>query len=70
MQIAAGADAVQIFDSNGGLLADNAFETASGRWIREIITALDGRTVTDVDALRNQLARTKPDATLKVTLQR
>lgn len=43
MQIAAGVDAVQIFDSNGGLLADNAFEAASGRWIREIITALDGK---------------------------
>jgi uroporphyrinogen decarboxylase len=43
MQIAAGAEAVQIFDSNGDLLADNAFEPASGRWIRDIITALDGQ---------------------------
>ena len=43
MQIAAGAEAVQIFDSNGGILADNAFEPASGRWIREIITALEGK---------------------------
>jgi len=41
MQIASGAEAVQIFDSNGDLLADNAFEAASGRWIRKIITALD-----------------------------
>jgi len=40
MQIAAGADAVQIFDSSGGLLADNAFAEASGRWIRQIIAAL------------------------------
>jgi len=40
LQIASGADAVQIFDSSGGLLADNAFEAASGRWIRQIITSL------------------------------
>ena len=43
MQIASGAEAVQIFDSNGDLLADNAFEAASGRWIREVISALDGK---------------------------
>lgn len=43
MQIAFGAEAVQIFDSNGDLLADNAFEAASGRWIREIIGSLDGK---------------------------
>ena len=40
LQIASGADAVQIFDSSGGLLADNAFDAASGRWIRQIITSL------------------------------
>jgi len=40
MQIASGAEAVQIFDSNGDLLADNAYEAASGRWIREIIAAV------------------------------
>lgn len=43
MQIASGADAVQIFDSSGGLLADNIFEAASCLWMREIITALEGR---------------------------
>jgi uroporphyrinogen decarboxylase len=43
MQIASGAEAVQIFDSNGDVLADNAFEAASGRWIREVILALDGK---------------------------
>ena len=43
LQIAAGVDAIQIFDSCGGHLADNAFEAASARWIRQIITALDGR---------------------------
>ncbi len=40
MQIASGVDAVQIFDSLGGELADNVFEAASGRWIRRIITEL------------------------------
>ncbi|HEX4086524.1 MAG TPA: uroporphyrinogen decarboxylase [Chthoniobacteraceae bacterium] len=43
LQIDAGADAVQIFDTSGGLLAASAFEEASARWIREIIAALDGR---------------------------
>jgi len=43
MQIAAGAEAVQIFDSNGDALADNAFEEASGLWIRKIISALKGK---------------------------
>ena len=43
LQITAGADAIQIFDSLGGHLADNAFEAASGRWIRQIITELGGQ---------------------------
>jgi len=43
MQITAGVDAIQIFDSLGGHLADNAFEDASGRWIRQLITMLGGR---------------------------
>lgn len=43
LQIAAGVDVVQIFDSVGGLLADNAFEAASGRWIREIIASVEGK---------------------------
>jgi len=43
LQIDHGADAVQIFDSHGGILADNAFEAASGQWIRRIIAGLDGR---------------------------
>jgi len=41
MQIDYGADAVQIFDSNGDILADNVFEAASARWIRRIIVALE-----------------------------
>jgi uroporphyrinogen decarboxylase len=40
MQIQAGVDAVQIFDSHGGLLLPEYFESASGRWIRQIIAAL------------------------------
>ena len=40
MQIAAGIDALQIFDSHGGHLAPAEFPEASGRWMREIIAAL------------------------------
>lgn len=43
MQIEAGAEAVQIFDSLGGLLAGDAYEEASARWIREIVAELRGR---------------------------
>ncbi len=40
MQIAAGADAIQIFDSWGGIIAGQDYEAASLRWIRQIIAAL------------------------------
>jgi len=40
MQIRAGADAIQIFDSWGGLIAGADYEAASLRWIRQIIAAL------------------------------
>jgi uroporphyrinogen decarboxylase len=40
MQIGAGIDALQIFDSHGGHLAATEFSEASGRWMRDIITAL------------------------------
>jgi len=40
MQIAAGVDAVQIFDSHGGHLAPAEFPEASGRWLKEIVTRL------------------------------
>jgi uroporphyrinogen decarboxylase len=43
MQIAAGVDAVQIFDSHGGHLSTNEFQAGSGRWIREIVSALGGQ---------------------------
>ncbi len=39
-QIAAGADAIQIFDSWGGIVAGPDYEAASLRWIREIVAAL------------------------------
>ena len=40
MQIAAGADAIQIFDSWGGIVAGADYEAASLRWIRRIVQAL------------------------------
>src|ERR1700733_10455738 len=40
MQIAAGVDALQIFDSHGGHLHGFDFQQASGRWMRDIITNL------------------------------
>ena len=40
MQIRAGADAIQIFDSWGGIIAGQDYEAASLRWIQQIIAAL------------------------------
>jgi len=40
MQIDAGADAIQIFDSWGGILAGPDYEAASLTWIRRIVAAL------------------------------
>jgi len=40
MQIEAGADAIQIFDSWGGIIAGQDYEAASLRWIRQIVAAL------------------------------
>jgi uroporphyrinogen decarboxylase len=40
MQAACGVDALQLFDSHGGLLPPTEFDEASGRWIREIISEL------------------------------
>jgi uroporphyrinogen decarboxylase len=44
MQIAAGVDALQIFDSHGGHLAPTEFQEASGRWMKDIISNLAPRT--------------------------
>jgi uroporphyrinogen decarboxylase len=43
MQIATGVDAVQIFDSHGGHLESPEFQEGSGRWMKEIISKLDGK---------------------------
>lgn len=40
MQIRAGADAIQLFDSWGGIVAGADYEAASLRWMRQIIAAL------------------------------
>lgn len=40
MQIRSGADAIQLFDSWGGIIAGPDYEAASLRWIRQIIAAL------------------------------
>jgi uroporphyrinogen decarboxylase len=42
LQIDAGADAVQIFDSLGGVLSDGDFAAASGRWMKQIVGSLKG----------------------------
>ena len=43
LQIDSGVDAVQIFDSLGGVLSANAFQRASARWMGQIIGSLKGR---------------------------
>ncbi len=43
MQIAAGVDAVQIFDSHGGHLSKTEFQDASGKWMKDIISGLGGK---------------------------
>lgn len=40
MQKQAGADAIQIFDSWGGIIAGEDYEAASLKWIRQIVDAL------------------------------
>lgn len=40
LQIRSGADAIQIFDSWGGIIAGADYEAASLRWIRQIVAAL------------------------------
>jgi uroporphyrinogen decarboxylase len=41
MQIIAGAEVVQIFDSLGGLLSQNDFPGASANWMKQIISGLN-----------------------------
>ncbi len=49
-QIEAGADVIQLFDSQGGTLAPNRFWDVSGRWMQQIIEAIDGAVPTIVFA--------------------
>ena len=41
-QIDAGADVIQLFDSQGGTLAANKFWDISGRWMQQIVEAING----------------------------
>jgi len=43
MQADTGVDALQLFDSHGGHLRPAEFQEASGRWMRDIITAIGQR---------------------------
>ena len=43
MQIDAGAEALQIFDSLGGVLSDGDFGPASALWMKQIVDALKGQ---------------------------
>ena len=49
-QIEAGADVIQIFDSQGGTLAPNMFWKISGLWMQQIINAIGGEVPTIVFA--------------------
>jgi uroporphyrinogen decarboxylase len=49
-QIEAGADVIQIFDSQGGTLAPNLFWKFSGLWMQQIIDAIGGEVPTIVFA--------------------
>lgn len=43
LQIEAGADAVQIFDSLGGALSDGCFGPGSATWMQQIVSLLKGK---------------------------
>ncbi len=49
-QIEAGADVIQLFDSQGGTLAPHLFWEISGRWMQQIVEAIDGEVPTIVFA--------------------
>jgi uroporphyrinogen decarboxylase len=40
-QVAAGVDAIQIFDSHGGILPTEWFDAASGEWMRRIVSEIE-----------------------------
>ena len=60
MQITTGVDAVQIFDSHGGHLAPTEFQEASGRWMKEIVTAI-GTPASGTARSRNFSQRAVPE---------
>ena len=61
MQISAGADALQIFDSHGGQLAPTEFQEASGRWMRDIVASL-GAPASGTARFENPSLRAVPEA--------
>ena len=65
MQIASGVDAIQVFDSLGGLIAAPDFHAASGAWIEEILAGIDSEVPSIVfsKGTRNwaELKQTKAD---------
>jgi len=68
MQINAGADALQIFDSHGGQLAPTDFQEASGRWMRDIVAGM-GAPVSDPAREAGVQASACSEDTLKRELQ-
>ena len=67
MQIAAGADALQIFDSHGGHLPAADFQEASGRWMRDIIAAI-GTPASGTARSANSSQRAVPEAGVPITV--
>jgi uroporphyrinogen decarboxylase len=61
MQINAGVDALQIFDSHGGQLAPTEFQEASGRWMKEIVAAI-GTPASGTARSENPSQRAVPEA--------
>jgi uroporphyrinogen decarboxylase len=49
-QIEAGADVIQLFDSQGGTLSPDLFWEVSGKWMKQIVDAIDGAVPTIVFA--------------------
>ena len=66
MQIAAGVDALQIFDSHGGHLAAGEFQEASGRWMREIVTALSERRLEAAESSTSRPPKLPPEGGVPV----
>jgi uroporphyrinogen decarboxylase len=60
MQIAAGVDALQIFDSHGGQLPASEFAEASGRWLREIVATVSERRLPAADPTHERPSHEPP----------